>query len=126
MNLALLDTRLAVCRLDAAGGVPAWFALEPPLAACVVRADELTLVAPEDAVPEDVRAERGWRALEVGGPMDLTMTGVMSALSGVLAEAGVALFAVSSFDTDVLLVRENQLERATDALRGAGHAVADD
>ena len=124
MNLALLDTGLAICRLDPAAGMPAWFVLAPPLSAAVVRAGELTLVAPEDAVPADVVAERGWRAIEVEGTMDLALTGVMAELSGALAEAGVALFAVSTYDTDVLLVRADQADRAVDALRGAGHQVA--
>jgi len=70
-------------------------------------------------------AERGWRALEVAGPLDLTMTGVMANLAGALAGAGVSLFAVSSYDTDVLLVREAQLAAAVAALRAAGHDVAD-
>jgi uncharacterized protein len=126
MRLTVLDTRLAVCRLDAAGSLPAWFALAPPLTACVVRADELTLVCPEESVPADVRAERGWRALEVGGPMDLMMTGVMSSLSGTLADAGVSVFAVSSFDTDIILVRELQLAGAVGALREAGHSIEGD
>ena len=125
MNLALLDTLLAVCRLDPADELPPWLALVPPLTAVVVREGELTVVAPQHAVPEGVVAERGWRALEVAGPLDLTMTGVMADLAGALAEAGVALFAVSSYDTDVLLVRAAQLQDAVDALRDAGHVVGD-
>jgi uncharacterized protein len=125
MNLAVLDTVLAVCRLEARDGLPPWFGLAPPLSAAVVRGGELTIVAPQDSVPDGVVAERGWRALEVAGPLDLTMTGVMGALSGVLAEAGIALFAVSSYDTDVLLVRADALDRAVSALRAAGHDVAD-
>jgi hypothetical protein len=126
VKLFRLPTALAVCRLDPAGGLPPWFALEPPLAAAVVRGGELTLVCPEDAVPASAElvAERGWAALEVAGPLDLTLTGVMASLSGALAEAGVALFAVSSFDTDVLLVRARQLADAVAALRAAGHEVS--
>jgi len=125
MNLALLDTTLAVCRLDPAEGLPRWLTLAPPLTAAVVREGELTVVAPQNAVPDGVVAERGWRALEVAGPLDLTMTGVMADLAGALAGAGVSLFAVSSYDTDVLLVREAQLAAAVAALRAAGHDVAD-
>jgi uncharacterized protein len=124
VNLALLDTSLSICRLDPTAGMPAWFELSPPLSAAVVRAGELTLVAPEEAVPGDVIAERGWRAIEFVGTMDLAMTGVTAKLSGALAEAGVALFAVSTYDTDVLLVREEQADRAIEALRAAGHQVA--
>ena len=125
MHLTQLDTDLAICRLPVRDGVPPWFTLEPPLTAAVVRGGELTLVAPQASVPDDVTAERGWRAIEVTGPLDLTMTGVMAALSQALAQAGVALFAVSSYDTDVLLVRRTQLQAAVDALRDAGHVVGD-
>ena len=124
MRLALLDTRLAVCRCDPAGGLPSWFSLGPPLTAAVVRRGELTLVCPDGDVPADAVAERDWCALEVEGPMELTLTGVLSALSAVLADAGVALFAVSSYDTDVLLVRAHHVERAIEAFRAAGHDVA--
>ena len=125
MNLSVLAPHLAVCRLDPAAGLPPWFALAPPLSAAVVREGELTIVAPQESVPGEVVAERGWRALEVAGPLDLTMAGVMASLAGALADAGVSLFAVSSYDTDVLLVRDAQLGDALLALRAAGHAVAD-
>ena len=88
-----------------------------------MRKGELTLVAPEASVPDGVGAERGWRALEVDGPLDFSMTGVLAALSGALAQAGVSIFAVSTYDTDVLLVRAGQLRAAVDALRDAGHVV---
>lgn len=123
MQLTLLPPRLSVCRLDPAGGLPPWFALEPPLSAAVVRDGELTLVTSAESVPDEVTAEHGWRALEVAGPLELTMTGVMAGLAGALAAAGVALFAVSSYDTDVLLVREGALDAALEALRAAGHDV---
>jgi hypothetical protein len=126
VKLRLLDADLAVCRLHAGAGLPGWFSLAPPLSAAVVRGDELTLVCRAADVPDDVTAEAGWRALEVEGPMDLTLTGVMAELSGALARAGVALFAVSTYDTDVLLVRDAQLDGAVAALRDAGHEVASD
>src|SRR5687767_4270464 len=123
MRLLLLDARLAVCQLDPERGLPSWFSFAPPLSAAVVRHGELTIVAPVDDVPDSVTVEKTWCAFEVGGPLDLTMTGVMSSLSAVLASAGVALFAVSSYDTDVLLVRDHHLERAAEAFRSAGHEV---
>ena len=124
MRLTLLHPRLAVCRLETGHGLPGWFTLAPPLSAAVVRGAELTLVAPDDAVPDTVRAERGWRALEVQGPLELTLTGVMAALSAPLARAGVSIFSVSTFDTDVVLVREERVADAAAALREAGHEVA--
>jgi hypothetical protein len=87
-----------------------------PLRAEVARDEERTTLRPD--------AAGDWAALEVEGPLDLALTGVMARLSGVLAAAGVPLFAVSTYDTDVLLVRAAHLDRAVDALAAAGHAVA--
>ncbi len=85
--------------------------------------DELTVVCPEEfAVPAD-QAASGWRLLTAAGPFEFTLTGIMAALSSALAAAGVPLFALSTFDTDHLLVKADDLVRAVDALRDAGHVV---
>lgn len=89
------------------------------------RAGELSVVCAEERVPSAVRAERGFRALELEGPIDFQEVGVLHALTGPLARAAVSLFAVSTFDTDLVLVREETLARALEALRGAGHRVED-
>ena len=74
-------------------------------------------------MPTDASAERGWCALEVAGPLDFSLTGVVSSLVGPLAEAEVPIFVLSTFETDYLLVRERDLERAVEALTAAGHEV---
>jgi uncharacterized protein len=113
-----------VCRLPGDAEVALGAAL--PVSAAVRREDEVTVVCAESLVPAGARVQGGWRALEVAGPFDLTgVTGVLAALSSALADAGVSVFAVSSFDTDVLLVQEDALARAVDALRSAGHEVRD-
>ena len=82
-------------------------------------------MCPEDAAPqgEHVRIEPDWRALEVAGPLDFTMVGVMAALTAPLADVDVSVFVVSTYDTDYVLVHAAALERAIEALRAAGHAV---
>jgi len=82
------------------------------------------VVAAAAAVPSHVKAERGWRALYVDATLDLGLTGVLAALVVPLAEASVSIFALSTYDTDYLLVRETQLPAALQALRAAGHTVA--
>jgi hypothetical protein len=84
-------------------------------------AAEVTVVCAD--VPDGVRAERGWRALAVEGPLDLALTGVLVSLLEPLAAVGIAIFAISTFDTDHVLVRAARLEEAVAALRGAGHRV---
>jgi uncharacterized protein len=109
--------------------VPAWAAAEPAadagaLHAIVRTAAEVTVVCPADRVPRDVRAERGWRALAVEGPLDLALTGVLAALLEPLARAGIPIFAVSTYDTDHVLVRAQRLDEAVAALSAAGHRGA--
>jgi hypothetical protein len=88
-------------------------------------ASELSVVCAAAGVPDDVRAERGWRALAVEGPLDLALTGVLASLLVPLAHAGVSIFAVSTYDTDYVLVRSERLADALEALRGAGHRIGD-
>jgi uncharacterized protein len=85
--------------------------------------DELSVVCRTELVGPAEQAEPGWRLLTVRGPMEFTLTGITAAVSGALAGAGVPLFAVSTFDTDHLLVKDDDLARAASALRDAGHEV---
>jgi hypothetical protein len=87
------------------------------------RGDELSIVCAEGRVPVAERAERGFRALEVAGPIPFEVVGVLRALAVPLGEAGISILAIATYDTDVVLVRETDLDRGVAALRGAGHAV---
>ncbi len=81
------------------------------------------MVCPERAVPAGVDAERGWRCLRVRGPLAFELTGVLASLASPLAAAGVPIFALSTFDTDYLLIPGARLETAVDVLRTAGHRL---
>jgi hypothetical protein len=120
--LILLDGRMAVCRLAPDAPVPAWADGAP--FSCVMRtAEELSIVCAEDGVPADVKAEHGWRALQLEGPVPFTTVGVISGLTTPLATQGIGVFVLSTFDTDYLLVKESNLARASKALAGAGFPV---
>ena len=121
LNLTLLPDRLAVCRLPPDAPLPA--ETGGSLWSVTRTRNELSLVLSEEAVQEGWKAERDWRCLEVTGPLDFSLTGILASLATPLAEAKVSLFAVSTYDTDYVLVREANLEKAIDALRGAGHRV---
>ncbi|NNJ10448.1 ACT domain-containing protein [Chloroflexales bacterium ZM16-3] len=123
MELLLLPEVYAVCRLPAAAEAPAWGA-GAGLWSLTRSAEELSLVCAEDGLPADVGAavlSRGWRAIRVAGTLDFSLVGVLASLAAPLAEAGVSIFAVSTYDTDYLLVRAADLETAVIALRSAGH-----
>jgi len=123
LSLQLLADRLAVCRLPADSAVPSWACTGGALASITRTPDELSVVCREAAIPIGTRCERGWRLLKVLGPLDFGLTGILDALTGPLARAEVSIFAISTFDTDYLLVREVQLEEAVAALSAAGHSV---
>jgi hypothetical protein len=82
---------------------------------------ELSIVCREDSVPAGILANRGWRAIAVAGTLDFALTGVLASLVSPLAAAGVSIFAVSTYDTDYVLVKKNTLDRAVAALSAAGH-----
>lgn len=122
LTLSLLPETLAVCRLAPDADLPAWAWTGEPASVTRTR-DELSIVCRVDAVPQGVRAEVGWRCLKVQGPLDVALTGILVALTTPLAAAGISVFAVSTFDTDYLLVKAENLDRAINVLRGAGHHV---
>ena len=122
--------RLAVCRLASDARIPA-SVLEGGFF-CVVRTrDEVSMVRGEDACKEDVRkedrisadglVERGWIALKLEGPFPFSMTGVLASFLQPLADAQIPIFAISTFDTDYVLIKRENLARAVSALGAAGH-----
>lgn len=121
--LSRLEGTFAVCRLPADTPDPPW-ANVGPLASITRTRDEVSLVCPDDRVPDGVRCERGWRCLRVEGTLDFGLVGVLSSLLGPLADARISVFVLSTFDTDYLLIRSAEFERAVEALQRAGHAVA--
>jgi hypothetical protein len=121
LSLVLLSGPFAVCRLRADTPSPAWATGE--FVSITRTADELSVVCREDAVPAGVRHEAGWRCLRVDGTLDLALVGVLAALAVPLAEAGVSVFAISTFDTDYLLVKKADLAKGIEALQAAGHRV---
>jgi len=129
LTLSILPGRYAICRLGAGEAVPDWAGPAPGAGRFVSitrTGDELSIVCAEAAVPDLIRCDRGWRVLAVEGPLDFSLTGVLAALTAPLAEARIAVFALSTFDTDYLLVKDDRLAQAVDALARAGGRIIDD
>jgi uncharacterized protein len=102
--------------------VPSW-ADGPGLVSITRTAEELSIVCATARVPLGVRVQGGWRAFQLHGPIPFSETGVLSSLLAPLAAVRVSIFAVSTFDTDYVLVPEGQLDAAARALADAGHDV---
>ena len=126
LHLEAIEARLAVCRLDAGSDVPRWVARSNGFTSVTRTSDELSVVCAFDDVPEGVPMEGPWRALRVQGPIVMTLIGVVAALANPLADAGISIFAISTFDTDYILVHEPDFEAALGVLTRAGHVVASD
>jgi hypothetical protein len=120
MKLCVLRGEFSVCKLkefapDYLNGEYIFFAKA---------GGELSLVcATQNAPPEALKAEHGWRALMVEGPLDFSLIGILARISGVLADAGISIFAASTYDTDYVLLKAEKLPAALDALRGAGYEI---
>jgi hypothetical protein len=122
LELELLSGEFAVCRLEAGVTVPEW-ALTGSLASATRTADEVSIVCPASEVPAGVRAENGWHCLKIRGPLPFSLTGVLASVVQPLAEAGISLFALSTYDTDYVLVKAETFPRALEALSVAGHRI---
>ena len=86
-------------------------------------AEELSIVCAAAAIPTGVRVVRGWRCLRVAGRLDFSLTGVLASIAAPLAAANVSIFAVSTSDTDYVLVPGESLTAAMEALSASGHEV---
>lgn len=117
LTLSLLPETLAVARLPAGAALPGWVDWSDPFVTVSRTRDELSVVCPEARLPAEAKAERGWRGFKVEGPLDFALTGILARLAAPLAKAGISIFAISTFDTDYLLVRTGDLEAATSVLQ---------
>jgi uncharacterized protein len=122
LTLTLLSDRYAVCRLDPNADVPPWSA-NGQFVSVSRTPDELSVVCLEANLPYGVTCESGWRILKCEGPLDYSLPGIIASLAEPLADAGVPIFPIATYDTDYILVKEQHLETAINALTGYGHAV---
>lgn len=120
LTLRWRPERLAIARWPAGQAVPA---LPPEGFFSLTRTDdELSLVVPLAHLPDGAQqVEAGWRAAAVVGPLDFSLVGILRGLAVVLAKAQISIFAISTYDTDLILVREGDQARAEAALEAAGY-----
>ena len=112
----------AVCRLGAAEKIPAW-ALAGGFCSVTRTGDELSIVCSQEVVPEGVEAVKGWKSFKVEGKLPFILVGVLSSLTSTLAQAGISVFGISTYDTDYFFIKASEMERAVATLRNAGHDV---
>ena len=122
LTLKLHSPRYAVVRLDPKAAIPPW-AFQGEFFSLTVTPEEMSLIAEETLLPADLPAERNWRILQVVGPLDFALIGILSSLSTTLANRKISIFAVSTYDTDYVLVKDKDIDKAVIALKTAGYEM---
>jgi hypothetical protein len=122
LTLELLLRQFSVCRLAADAAIPQW-GTRGVLSSVTRTADEVSIVCDSKNVPGEVMSENGFRCFKLAGPFPFAMTGVLASVLEPLAKAKISIFAVSTYDTDYVMVKEKSLAKAIKALRAAGHQV---
>jgi uncharacterized protein len=123
LRYSLLANRFAICRFPAADAVPAWASDGPGFRSITRTSDELSIVCPEQQVHEAIQSERGWSCFKLEGPFPFSQTGVLASFLAPLAESAIPIFAISTFDTDYVLVKQEFQQQAVSALQLAGHTL---
>lgn len=122
LSLTILPYTLAVCRLDPSSPLPDW-ADESRFLSVTRTDEELSIVCEQQLAPTEGQLEPGWQALKVAGPLDFGLTGILASILSPLAESGISVFALSTYDTDYILLKAAHLEQAIAALRASGHRI---
>jgi len=125
MRLTVMKNAYAICKLDNDSPIPPWVNASHGFASMTYTQDELSIICDEVHVPPEIEQERGWRIIKVIGPLDFSLVGVISKITGILAHAGVCLFTVSTYETDFILVRQDSLDIAVRALKEAEMEIID-
>ena len=124
LKLEVIPVELAVVQLDPTADIPAW-ASAGDLYSVTRTPDELSVVCRQELLPDELPAQRGFRALKVQGPLEFSAVGILESLARPLAAAGLSIFVISTYSTDYLLVPSADLPGACATLVAAGHTVFD-
>lgn len=123
LSFSVLPQNFAVARLAPDAAVPSAVLSASGFVSISRTADELSIVCPESLVEGFTRADRGWRVIKIHGPFAFDQVGILASLLNPLAGASIGIFAVSTFDTDYILVKSENFDRAVSTLNAAGHSL---
>lgn len=121
LTLQLIESPYAVCRLPAGAAAPS--PIPGQFSLLIQAVEEATIVCPLDQAPEGAETDSGWRCFRILQVFDFSVPGILASVLSPLAQAGIGIFASSTFSTDYVLVKETDLDSALEALSGAGHQI---
>ncbi|MGG7058353.1 ACT domain-containing protein [Clostridium tertium] len=122
LNLKLLKDRYSVCRLNRNEEIPKWIFQEEFFS--ITRTDEeLSIVCLQDKIKENIKCEKDWRILKIEGPLDFSLIGILSRISTLMANNDISIFAISTYDTDYILIKEESIKRAIEVLENNNYNI---
>ena len=124
LTMKLLKEKYGVCRLDKTELIPKW-AQNSEIFSITRTLDELSIVCIEDSIPNDIKCEKDWRILKIEGPLDFSLIGILASISTILAQKGISIFAISTYDTDYILVKNKDIDNAVESLIKERYEVID-
>lgn len=122
LNMRLLQEKYGVCRLEINEEIPKW-AINSQFYSITKTQDELSIVCPQNNIPSNIKYEADWRILKVEGPLDFSLIGILSSISNILANNKISIFAISTYDTDYILVKDKDIENATKVLSNENYHI---
>lgn len=120
--MRVLKGDFAVCRLDNTEMIPDW-SKNSEFFSITKTSEELSIVCSQDNIPKDIKCEKHWRVIKIEGPLDFSLIGILASISTTLARKGISIFAISTYDTDYILVKSKDIDNTINALLSEGHEI---
>jgi len=124
LTMKLLKEKYGVCRLNKNKLIPEW-AQNSDFFSITKTCDELSIVCSQDDIPNDIQCEKDWKILKIEGPLDFSLIGILASISTILAQKGISIFAISTYDTDYILVKNKHIRNAIDSLVKERYEIID-
>ncbi|SER19784.1 hypothetical protein SAMN04487944_101605 [Gracilibacillus ureilyticus] len=125
MQLKILPSAFSVIKLDPAEAIPSW-AVSDEFVSITKTDEELSIVCPTENIPAEAdisAAEHEWSCIKIEGVLDFSLTGILASLANPLAENHISIFALSTYNTDFLMVKSHALKKAKEVLTAEGHSI---
>lgn len=122
LTLKLLKDKYSVCRLNKNDEIPKWI-FDEEFFSITRTEDELSIVCLQDKIKKDIKCEKNWRVLKIEGPLDFSLIGILSKISTLMANNDISIFAISTYDTDYILIKEESINRAIEVLEKSNYSI---
>jgi len=117
LTLVRMNETFSICRLKSGSDVPPWASSSGSFFAVVGTEDELSVLCAQRCIPEDAEADRDWRGFKIRGPLEPSSIGILSSILEPLADGGIGILAVSTYETDYVFVKDADFTKATGLLK---------